>query len=1040
MKDVNLLIKIYNDLAEKISQNRRTIETAECEYQNAIDAANKKYFALKNRGKEALAAFNPILENIQTLYPHFVKLGKNEISFCGERCHVIDYSEQNCEIVLESAIRTLKNVIASLLVNKGDVEKCCFEICRSYSTIVGILSAMDKFEKSELDKAKEKQASDIAEAEAVIEKLSIEKVTVERMIVEAMRDAESKMARLPLDGLQDEYVKNINIPLGVSYIESDGQFGEVVTKQGEVSSTAEWNASEGGILYFHADGKAYNSNCFCEYVYRVIMRGLCSYPVTRLLLCNKTADERIVSFGGLVSDYVPKVFFNKGALIKSTETEIAASLEDLTRTVMQRLVLLGKTGNKDILEYNAKNPDNAHPLIFILLHGYPQGFSHAFESLTGLFKNGRKAGVYFIVTVNDSVKIDDDYLSRKLPEIDTENKYELAERNGELRVCKGGVAYSVDFYDKTDFRGMLDLLKVSMAESSAIDFYSILPNENFDTSPRRNNFSKVLSIPIGKNGAKTLTVDLDSESGPHAVICGTTGSGKSSLINTMILSAASLYSPDELEINLISMVKSEFDVYKEQGLPHLKTLITKDDTEGAIDVLNYLQDEMQRRMNLVGSDIVAYNRTVPKEKHVPRSLIVIDEYQKLIEDERAREKMLMIAQLGRSCGMCLVLASQIVPSSFRTATTLFRHLFEFRADAVGDLIPEIISRKNELEDMPGLCFYKASAAIILARIAFPGKTADNVFQNKILEVGKRFPCHKMLLRSETVKQVINDECQIPYISRNTQREYDEDGICKIRLGTKYLSGVPLEYPFSYKNSLLCLCGEYTLTKNIEATIIKDVLRLSRDATIDYPTLFYIDLNRNPNWMRKKNVVKSQKDNWLLYSNGRFAYFGAAQVQDALDEVESLMHEREENSSNENYKIYPVIVMLTCVESLPSDSDESDILLSLMERGKNCNVFFVYQFNEFSYRCNDICRKVNIIEDAILVPDKYYEGEQYASSDLIAFLQQTEAAETTAREMLKTLVTSPLNPKLNILCNNSEVSCFIPYEYTEEYLASILKKE
>lgn len=397
----------------------------------------------------------------------------------------------------------------------------------------------------------------------------------------------------------------------------------------------------------------------------------------------------------------------------------------------------------------------------------------------------------------------------------------------------------------------------------------------------------------------------------------------------------------------------------------------------------------------------------------------------------------MIAQLGRSCGMCLILSSQSVPVEFRSAISLFNHRFEFRnKDNIGDLIPEISSRKTELEALPGLCFYSQGNGLILTRIAYPGKTLEDKFVKKIQKITESFTDCPMTLDSEISEVIVNDNKDIPYVSKKTQREYDEDGICKIRLGKKYLSGIPFEYPLSYKNSKLCICGEYLLAKDIEAAIIKDVLYLSRK--VNYPTMYYIDMNKNPNWARKKTVIKAQKDNWALNSNGRFVFYGAGQYDEAVERIGELISDREERGGEEDYDISPVIVLISCSEQI--GGREVDDLIEIMERGKTNNVYFILQFNEFTRDVGVLCNDRRIMEDAILLPDRCYDGEPYASSGVISFLEQTEAAETTAKDMLRTLVMTPLNPKLNILCNNNEVTCFIPYRYTSEFFEDLLNEE
>lgn len=433
--------------------------------------------------------------------------------------------------------------------------------------------------------------------------------------------------------------------------------------------------------------------------------------------------------------------------------------------------------------------------------------------MTRIFKNSKRAGVFFIIVASDAFPQCNELGKSTLPDTDNFNfhKSDFTIKDDKAFLCENYLNYEC-LISKAEIENAINNLKDALGEESAIlSIDSVIPKENFVSSSRRKDFSKVLSIPIGKSESKPLILNLDSENDAHAVISGTTGSGKSSLLNTLIISLATLYSPTEVEINLISMVKSEFNAYKQLELPHLKIIVTKNDIVGAVDVLNYLQDLMQSRMNIIGSDIVSYNASVPKEKQIPRTVIIIDEYQRLITDEdgisidAALTRMRAIAQLGRSCGISLILSSQVVPTGFRNDLSLFRHMFEFKSSSLGNLIPEV-------GRLIGLCFYARGEQIKLGRIAFVGKTDSQEFVSKISAIKNKFPSDSMRLNSDIKELISSDISLLPYLTSNPKRDYKENGIIRIRLGLKYLSEVPMEFQLSYKNNVLQICGEYLLTK------------------------------------------------------------------------------------------------------------------------------------------------------------------------------------------------------------------------------------
>lgn len=1030
MTDINSLIKKAEESAEKRARIQREIDSLSGELESAKKCVNDELDRAQTAANNFLLQFGSVLANICYIHSELLAISGSELLLRGRREKTDNLDFSSIEDEVKRACTRIENAAAALVLHRGSAEDSACKLCRAFNALKNLSNGMSEYKNKrfiELENETRKKEN----------KLRVELSELEKAGTEIEGRLRKTLENTTSESSLDEYIQadsygSPHIPLGISRVAEGYNVAGVGDISGRVSSALEWDLKETSALHIKASSIDYASGQFASLVKSVLIGCLYAYPsrAKRVLVCDKTGDERIMSFVGALLEGAPSLFIN-GAGVVSSENDIADAAQELKKTVERRLMLLGRTGLDDILTYNARNTDNVMPLIFVLAHGYPSGFSAGADELETVIKNGRKAGVYFVITENTDVK-EGDRFARPAPD---------PEKLGALKISfslrDGKPALTVDEAIYDEVRSALDagaliaaLKEETEANEESVDFDATVGDEDFSSSPRRHEYSKTLVIPVGKDGARTLELKLDSENDAHVIMCGTTGSGKSSLINALVLSAAKLYSPDELEINLISMVKSEFDVFKKCRLPHLKTLVTKDDIAGAVDVLNYLRDEMQRRMNTVGSDIVSYNARVAKEKRMPRSLVIIDEYQRLIVDNKARDTISMIAQLGRSCGMSLILSSQTVPVDFRSALSLFRHRFEFKGSAVGDLISEIASRRGELESAAGLCFYGRGEKVTLARIAYPGKASDERFENRIENIKAKYVGSEMSLRSRVDMPLVNDEEDIPYISAAAKREFVEDGICRIKLGKKYLSLSTLEYSLESGNNVLCLLGDYLLTKELEVEIVKDVLNLSNGAK--HTSLFYIDLNRNPNWARKPSAVKQWRDTWLLSSQGRFAYYGAGQFFDALKSIEKLIDERERNADNLDYDISPAVAVITCTELISYDSDEEDMLLRLMERGRDFNVFFVLQFNRFSRSINGITREMGQIKNGVLVPDRYVEGEPYSSAKLIEFLSQTLAADTTARDMLTTFVTAPLNRGLNILCSGYDVTCFIPYRYSEKY--------
>ncbi|MFM8323248.1 MAG: FtsK/SpoIIIE domain-containing protein, partial [Pirellulaceae bacterium] len=123
------------------------------------------------------------------------------------------------------------------------------------------------------------------------------------------------------------------------------------------------------------------------------------------------------------------------------------------------------------------------------------------------------------------------------------------------------------------------------------------------------------------------------------MVAGKTGSGKSSLLHTLITSACIDYGPDQLRLVLLDFKKGvEFQVYAEANLPHADIIAMESEREFGVSALEYLDRLMQQRgeqFRSVGCQDVAGWRKARPDIPMPRVLLVIDEFQELfVEDDK----------------------------------------------------------------------------------------------------------------------------------------------------------------------------------------------------------------------------------------------------------------------------------------------------------------------------------------------------------------------------------------------------------------------
>lgn len=199
-----------------------------------------------------------------------------------------------------------------------------------------------------------------------------------------------------------------------------------------------------------------------------------------------------------------------------------------------------------------------------------------------------------------------------------------------------------------------------------------VPNQNvttvyirdiIGTSNFRDAQSK-LSFAVGKDIAGQCVVG-DIAKMPHMLIAGTTGSGKSVCINSLLISLIYKSSPEEVRLIMIDPKMIELGIYN--GIPHLLIPVVTDPKKAA-GALNWAVAEMMKRYKLFAEhnvrDLASYNEAVKNSEEggepLPRIVIVIDELADLmfVAKNEVEESVARIAQMARAAGMHLVIATQ----------------------------------------------------------------------------------------------------------------------------------------------------------------------------------------------------------------------------------------------------------------------------------------------------------------------------------------------------------------------------------------------
>ncbi len=211
-------------------------------------------------------------------------------------------------------------------------------------------------------------------------------------------------------------------------------------------------------------------------------------------------------------------------------------------------------------------------------------------------------------------------------------------------------------------------IEVPNDKRQTIALREILEATEFTNSPSK------LTLGMGRDLHGRIRV-TDLASMPHLLIAGSTGTGKSVFINSLLISMLYKATPDEIKVVLVDPKRLELSLYS--GIPHLLAPVVTD-PKVASNVLRNATKEMESRLKLLAQrgvrNIDQYNRSCQKQqslslfdnleeaehKPLPYLVIIIDELADLmmVDTNSVEESITRLAQMARAVGIHLILATQ----------------------------------------------------------------------------------------------------------------------------------------------------------------------------------------------------------------------------------------------------------------------------------------------------------------------------------------------------------------------------------------------
>ena len=186
----------------------------------------------------------------------------------------------------------------------------------------------------------------------------------------------------------------------------------------------------------------------------------------------------------------------------------------------------------------------------------------------------------------------------------------------------------------------------------SVTIKELLSDDNFKSTSHK------IPICIGKDISGNIEV-IDLSKTPHLLVAGTTGSGKSVFINTLLASLLYKFSPNQLKLILIDPKMLELSVYND--IAHLLTPVVTEPKK-AIIALKWVCKEMERRYSLMNEEgtrsLEGFNQKAPET--LPYIVVFIDEMADLMmtAGKEVEHYVQRLAQMARACGIHLVMATQ----------------------------------------------------------------------------------------------------------------------------------------------------------------------------------------------------------------------------------------------------------------------------------------------------------------------------------------------------------------------------------------------
>lgn len=620
-------------------------------------------------------------------------------------------------------------------------------------------------------------------------------------------------------------------------------------------------------------------------------------------------------------------------------------------------VLVGN--NTNLQEYN-EGKETKESYRVLIVNGFPKGlWSDTSAQLKKIMQNGIKAGVQVVILVDDDALADSDDARKvyaalapdKMPSVEvfdfTHNTFPFGyynEDSSQFEPCR---------FSTTQIQNVVNSVNkgFEVKEETVLRLSDYLPRQDEWWTSRS---SSMVEIPFGMSVDKQIIgLKITQESGQNsAVVIGIPGSGKSAFLHSVILNAAVKYSPDELNMYLLDFSGVEFNTYALHHLPHARVIAPEAEREFGLSVLKELKEEGLRRMNLCRdnevNNIVELRNRHP-EIHMPRLLVIIDEFQKLFEienDKISREAnsiIHIIIQEFRKFGINLILATQKLPGAGILPKDMIANRVVFKSQP-NDFSSLITMAGGQPNLNTGECIYNSESGSQFANAKVKSFFSNKRDTDMLLDVITEFSATHMTHGVETI--VFRGADQPDFAQRRNIEAHRNPTVLPEETG--FYLGQPIEIAdYDVYAPLRCDVGDNILILGGDADVAEKMalygaLSLTQSYS-DNTTQFCLF-----NAMRSSDPLAEMPDKWFTQMPFNTVYLKKAdEMEEMLGYLKDMVDMRKADETQVMNHIYLVFFAFQFANAFDKrghdlQSKASKLLEYVLENGPQVGISTIIQ--------------------------------------------------------------------------------------------------